>query len=90
MGNMVISRETTRCSPGARPIEAQEMDEVTGAVSGILDYATAPGGKGILSRCTILPTPTIRMSPSAMLKSSSRRTGCRNLATWRRARRGAR
>ena len=34
MGNMVISREATRFSPGARPIEAQEMDEVTGAVSG--------------------------------------------------------
>ena len=44
---------------------AQRSSE-TGAVSGVLVYTITSVAKGgILSRRTILPTPTVRMSPRA-------------------------
>jgi hypothetical protein len=54
---------------------AQRSSE-TGAVSGVLVYTITSVAKGgILSPRTILPTPTIRMRPCAILKSSSRMKG---------------
>jgi hypothetical protein len=61
------------------PVDASEVARARSSAalkperfSDFLDYTvTSVGRRGILSRRTILPTPTIQMSPCAMLTSSS-------------------